>query len=491
MKRLTVPFLFLFTLLMSHCSSPEKPAKELYNGIEPYAGNPHYWQYNGEPVMLLGGTVEDNLFQIENLEEHLDLLKASGGNYIRNTMSSRDEGNEKPYAMVDGKYDLDKFNPAYWEKFENMLLLTHQRGIIPQIEVWATYDFYSRVVAWAENPFNPALNSNYTAAESGLPEVVDHTAQEKLNPFFRTVPALANNQTVLEFQKKFVDKILSYTLEYDHVLYSMDNETDAHPEWGKFWAGYIRKKANELGKTVFLTEMWNNWDPTDGGVPGAETQDSTTHPFLNRSKARNTLEDTVSYDFLDIGNNNAQDGEMHYKTGLYMRKWVEKTGVIRPINNVKVYGGPEWDQWSISYSGTFVDGQERFWRNIFAGHASTRFHRPPHGLGLSAMAQAHLKSSRMLTDETDFFNHKPHTELLSGREPNEAFCLAIPGKEYVVLFIRGGEVGLDAPDGDYRLRWLDIMNSSWSEWSAAGTMTSITPPDTTFYAVQITAGNRD
>ena len=32
------------------------------SGIQPYESNPRYWQYQGEPVLLLGGTGDDNLF---------------------------------------------------------------------------------------------------------------------------------------------------------------------------------------------------------------------------------------------------------------------------------------------------------------------------------------------------------------------------------------------------------------------------------------------
>ena len=52
--------------------------------IKPYADNPHYWQYKGKPVLLLGGSKDDNLFQIPDLKEHLDMLASVGGNYIRN-----------------------------------------------------------------------------------------------------------------------------------------------------------------------------------------------------------------------------------------------------------------------------------------------------------------------------------------------------------------------------------------------------------------------
>jgi hypothetical protein len=66
--------------------------------IKPYATNPRFWQYKGQPCRLLGGSVEDNLFQIEELESHLDKLQSAGGNYIRNTMSSRDEGDVWPWS---------------------------------------------------------------------------------------------------------------------------------------------------------------------------------------------------------------------------------------------------------------------------------------------------------------------------------------------------------------------------------------------------------
>ena len=31
--------------------------------IKPYAKNPWYWAFQGEPVVLMGGTDDDNLFQ--------------------------------------------------------------------------------------------------------------------------------------------------------------------------------------------------------------------------------------------------------------------------------------------------------------------------------------------------------------------------------------------------------------------------------------------
>jgi hypothetical protein len=424
--------------------------------------------------LLLGGSDEDNLFQIENLREHLDLHVSVGGNYVRSTMSSRDPGNAKPFLLKDGLFDLEIPDPEYWKRFETFLELALERDIIVQVEIWATYDFYWGEGSWAENPFNPRLNSSYTAGGSGLPEVIDYPAQNQNNPFFRTVPKLDNNEMVLGYQKIFVDKLMDIALKYPNVLYCIDNETKARPEWGVFWSDYIRKVAAGEGKDIYVTEMWDNWDPTDGLVPGAVTQ----HPdlggwyaeYLNPelsswARPSNTINDRESYQFVDISNNNAQRGDVHYNTGLFVRNQVLFSGHPRPVNNVKVYGGMlntmghDNEYWAAFHK----DGEERFWRNIFAGHASARFHRPVFGLGLNHVAVHHIQSMRMLTDEMDFFNHVPATHLLTGRDENEAYCMAIKGKEYVIYFPGRGEVGLSIPPGEYEVRWLQVRSSQWGE----------------------------
>jgi len=48
------------------------------DGIDTYPLNRRYWSYRSRPVVLLGGSVEDNLFQIPDLAEHLDCLAAAG-----------------------------------------------------------------------------------------------------------------------------------------------------------------------------------------------------------------------------------------------------------------------------------------------------------------------------------------------------------------------------------------------------------------------------
>jgi len=93
--------------------------------------------------------------------------------------------------------------------------------------------------------------------------------------------------------------------------------------------------------------------------------------------------------------------------------------------------------------GRTQNGIQSFIRSSLFGSAAVRFHRPPSGLGLGDTAQAVIHGIRMATDRIDFFNAQPHNDLLSQREENEAYCRAVPGKDYLVYFPASGEVELD------------------------------------------------
>ena len=51
--------------------------------IQPWSENPRYWQYNGQPVMLLGGSKTDHFFLLDDLKGHIDEIHAVGANYVR------------------------------------------------------------------------------------------------------------------------------------------------------------------------------------------------------------------------------------------------------------------------------------------------------------------------------------------------------------------------------------------------------------------------
>ena len=401
--------------------------------IQPWPENPSYWQYKGKPVLLVGGSDDDNLFQwpAEDLRKHLDQMQSIGANYVRNTMSDRNDKGFEIYPFLklpNGKYDLEQWNPQYWERFERFLSWTAERDIIVQIELWDRFDFSRN--HWPPHPFHPDNNVNFSFEESGFDaEYAEHPGRNR-QPFFFTAPSQRNNTVVLKYQQQFIDKLLSYSLKFGHVLYCIDNETSGEAAWGRYWAERVKAKAAEQGVRAYVTEMWDAWN-------------------IQAEEHRQTFDRPELYDFVDVSQNNHNSGQKHADNALWIRQYVAARP--RPINTVKTYGAD-----GNTFGHTDRDGIERVLRHVVAGFASARFHRPPSGLGLNAKAQSVIQAVRRVEALVPLWDLSPQPELLSGREENEAYVAAKRADAYVVYFPQGGAVGLHAGPGRYDVHWIGL-----------------------------------
>jgi len=239
----------------------------------------------------------------------------------------------------------------------------------------------------------------------------------------------------LNFQQKFVDKLLSQSLEYDHVLYCMDNETSVTASWGAFWADYIQKRAREEGKEVYCTEMWDPWD-------------------LNHIMHRESFDHPEIYGFVEISQNNHHTGQTHWDNGRAQIERLKKLDNLRPVTNVKIYGADGG-----RHGGGNKDAMEKFCRAILFGSSSARFHRPTSGMGLNVEARNVIKSVRLATDDVKFFEMQP-LDGLKGSAENEAYLRGIPEHQYILFFTDGGGVGIETL-GDWEVKWLKVSESSW------------------------------
>jgi hypothetical protein len=423
--------------------------------IRPYTQNKFYWQYKGQPVLLLGASKDDNLFQVSNLKAHLDALKSVGVNYVRNTMSDRhDKHGIEVYPFLKlsgGKYDLNQWNSEYWNRFQNLLRWTKERNIIVQIELWDRFDFYG--IHWEQSPYNPGNNNIYNSSGSGLAYTYPKHPGSNTNPFFKTVPEIQNNTTVLNYQKKFIDKMLSYSLQYNHVLYCMDNETNGDSRWGKYWSNYLKGKASQAGKSIETTEMWDSWD-------------------IKSSQHRNTINHPETYSFCDLSQNNHNINQTHWDNIQWAQQYL--SGRPWPINNIKIYGAD-----GANYGST-SDAIERFWRNVIGGIAGSRFHRTSAGIGFSSTAQASIRAARKLESLIKLWEVSPQNSLLTNRGSDEAYLAAKQGDKYALYFTSGGSVGLklDNYPGSYSLKWTKISTGNWGNETTitGGRTVTITAP---------------
>ncbi len=426
--------------------------------VQPWNEDPRYWQYRGEPVILIGASDQDNLFNHPNipphgLSAHLDRIQNAGGNYVRNTMSSRDlEENVWPFYRneVTGLYDLEQFSEEYWDRFKNFLEMTAERDIIVQIEVWDRFDFARE--PWNHNPFNPKNNRNYTANESGLPESISSHPGQRENTFFQTLPELEDNELLVPYQEALVRKVFDVSAGYGHVLYCISNETNDSEEWSAYWADLLRGEAESRGHGIEVTEMWDPWQ--------------LDHPMHER-----TFDRPDRYSFVDVSQNTHQVGQKQWDNLQWARERVADPP--RPVNNVKMYGGV--------HGGGPEEGQHKLWRNILGGTATARYHRPGGGIGLNEVTQAHLKSMRRLLQAVDMLAAEPNIDLLHNREDDEVYMARIPGEQYALYFPVGGsvELNLEEVDGSFELRWLRVLEAEWEEPSVvdAGQRVALAPPD--------------
>lgn len=439
--------------------------------IKPWNQNPHYWQYKQKPILLLGGSDTDHIFLFEDLKKHLDDIASVGANYVRCTMSQREGLDLKPHKRLpNGKFDIDQWNTDYWKRFANCLEWCSQRNIIIQIEVWDRFDYSQQ--QWQESPWRPDHNINYTNQQTLLIDNYPAPAWRDKHPFFHTVPGMSRYKKqydiIRKHQEKFVEKMLSYSLDYPNVLYCMNNETSTPVKWGRFWMSFIKTRAKKKGVEIYVTDMFDDvWKPQTS------------------AKLRQAFDDPAAYTFIDVSQVNSRAFNQDHWTNV---SWIvaQAKKHPRPLNNTKIYsdGQTTWG------SGTPVDGVERFWRNLIAGCASCRFHRPGGGIGLNDTAKACIKAARNIEKIVKFWEVRPRMDLLSDRQSDEAYLAAKPNEKYILFFTDGGSVTLDlsAAKTPFDLQWVNIKTGALGAKSSIdpGKKTKIAPPAKGPWAATIT-----
>jgi hypothetical protein len=187
----------------------------------------------------------------------------------------------------------------------------------------------------------------------------------------------------------------------------------------------------------------------------AQVTDMRRREDITHATHRTVYDDTEVYTFADVSQNTGnqiRDRRLQYRRLLEVRKYL--ADAPRPINNVKIYNDN-------------FGGAPKFLRNVFAGLASTRFHRPvpwnggSRGLALSDEAQRILRSVRTFTNALDWFTLEPRPDLRS--HDNGVYLMAQPGRQYALGFDGGGSVALDARalPGPAQLRWMKMHENKW------------------------------
>jgi hypothetical protein len=434
--------------------------------VRPSAENPHYLAWGTTPIFPLGATTHHGWTPISrpatvnfeaDLERLAQVIAGIGSPHVvgfvrclpYDPMNHLHDGPVKellqPWVRAaDGRYDLERFAPAWEHRLRAFLTAALDRRIVVSLEIWddwsvtrgpgGQYDPGAEM-GWNGHPFNPNNNINYDETVFPAKTAVCDA------PFYSTLPSRRNLQPVLALQKRYVDRVLALAAPFPNVLINVSNESRAHLEWSRFWAEYLRAR---LPAGMMIGEM-----PSTNRRDGGGECEHVFSPL--------TLCTDPRYDYVDI----AQGVSSHeFRTPrdqafggarriLEYRHAMTAAGTRRPLVVSK------------DYTRTIEGGDLVLWSRFVGGAAAARFHRPAGNQPPAVSQFQHDAVGRLgrFIATVPFWRMAPEPAVVRGL-PGEvaANVLAEPGREYVVQLL-GGEPGevvrLDVPAGTWSARWLD------------------------------------
>ncbi len=224
MKTAAPALLFVMFACSLSAQAPVEPIR-----LDPH--NPHYFQYSGKTIALI--TSGEHYGSVMNADfdyhKYLATLQAEGMNYTRlfggsyvevpqtsfgirrNTLAPKSgrlilpwaRSGESGYAGGGNKFDLEKWDQEYFQRFHDFLGEAERRGVIVEISLFSSQ--YGDV-QWAVSPFNAANNVNRT----------DAVDRKQINTL--------ENGNVLAVQERYVRKLVNEANAFSNVIYELQNE---------------------------------------------------------------------------------------------------------------------------------------------------------------------------------------------------------------------------------------------------------------------------
>lgn len=359
------------------------------------------------------------------------------------------------------QYDLDRWNPEFFDRLHRFLSLASGYGII--VEVVLLSNTYGDSV-WALNPLHAANNVN------------------DVEPIPWTDYNTRRHPKLFERQLAHVRKIVEETNKYDNILYEICNEpggafpgNEEHPspaevnEWQMAIAREIRQIEARLpnkhlivGQEAFTYEPWEQSSDLSFGEFGIDVVNM--HPLPN-----------TTY------------GGRGYHMGEFMSKQLRLREVRdyclatrnerKPLNLDEDNAASQYkdpDGWTIH--------RKRAWTTLLCGchYDYIDFSINNYMEAGTPASQKHIRAWMKILSafvhSLDLIRAKPLTDVVREEPPNTvATVFGIPGEDYCIYLADERELtdesagspieaGLDValPDGDYRVRCHDPVTGLYS-----------------------------
>jgi len=389
------------------------------------SANPRYFaDASDRPVYLTGShtwqSLQDGVLsnytavnQPFDYVGYLDLLQTNRHNFIRlwrwelTTHEPQPWRRTGPGQALDGKpkFDLRQFNQPYFDRLRSRVIAARDRGIYVSIMLFEDWIFMNKRPDHPldQHPFHKDNNISGVNADPNADGwgIEIHTLQ---------VPE------VLEVQKAYVRKVIETVNDLDNVLFEICNEGGRHTrDWQYEMVRFVKSVETKMPQQhpVGMTSVgdmneeclkspadWTSWGTTGWDQP----KDTWTSdpPAADGQKVSLLDTDHIGWKvFID--------------DAAFTRAWV--------------------------------------WKSFTRGHNTLLMENLANSAGWIA-GRAAMGHTRRLADRLNLATMVPHPELASTR-----YCLADPGKAYVVYRQRGGTIMLDLAKVEstaaFTAEWLD------------------------------------
>jgi parallel beta-helix repeat protein len=407
--------------------------------------NPRYFTNGGKnpdgslrAVYLTGSHTWDNLQDIGesdppaafDFNAYLDFLAKHNHNFIRlwrwelvswDTKANREKSPRHlvcaphpwartgPGTALDGKpkFNLEQFDETYFQRLRSRVEAARDRGIYVSIMLFEGWGLRFAPGGYLAHPFHPSNNVNSLDGE--LKGSVKGTEL-----FTLASPKI----TVL--QEAYVRKVIDTVNDLDNVLYEIANESDfSTTDWQyrliRFIKAYEAKKPRQ--HPVGMTSIGYGKNPTD-------------LDHLLKSPADWISPSPDKYDYKN--DPPAADGNK----------------IILPDTDHLwgVGGSVQW-VWKSFLRGLNPIFMDPYRRGVLDRGPDAQWEPIRRAMGVTHRLAARMNLAAMT----------PHNSLAS-----TSYCLADPGKEYLIYLPHGGEVTVDlsAAMGELAVEWMDPVEGT-------------------------------
>ena len=245
-----------------------------------HPSNPRYFtDGRGNTVYLTGSHYWYNLQDGENRTEiihfdyiaYLDFLKRYNHNFIR--MWTWEQATWAPWTKekvlfdplpyqrtgpgkaLDGglKFDLTKFNQAYFDRLRSRVIAARDRGIYVSVMLfqgWSTgmKGRFTQGNPWKGHPYN--INNNINGIDGDVDR--DGNGHE-----IHTLQVTK----IVKLQEAYVRKVIDTLNDLENVLYEISNESEAESrDWQYYMINFIHKYEKNKPKQhpVVMTSLFNS-----------------------------------------------------------------------------------------------------------------------------------------------------------------------------------------------------------------------------------------